>query len=155
MKKAISIAVLLCLTLLLSQGCEESLGCQVSTTIPARAGFYTFNTDSSETATLANEVSLKGIGADSLIIANQEVGLFNFYLDPYQDSCAFLLTIAAQSDTLSFTYSRSLELLSEECGFITTFEVNAFKSTYNGIDSVALIENSVNTENDQHIKIYL
>lgn len=134
--------------------CEEGPGCQLSTEAPLRAGFYGIIDDTLEIDTVTGSFSVTGIGTTDTLISSRNENSILLTLNPFTDSSAFIFEWELAVDTLIFRYERSMQLLSEECGFITKFEVNDVKSTYNLIDSVALIENTVNTENERHLKIY-
>lgn len=154
MNRILLSSAMLFLLLATLTSCEEGAGCQLSTEAPLRAGFYGIIDDTLEIDTVTGSFSVMGIGASDTLISSRNENSIQLSLNPFTDSSAFIFEWELVVDTLTFKYERSMQLLSEECGFITKFEVNEVKSTYNLIDSVALIENTVNTENERHLKIY-
>jgi len=48
---------------------------------------------------------------------------FSLYLSPYSDTTTFILTSKSILDTVHLFYSRKLILLSQECGFVTHFNI--------------------------------
>lgn len=135
--------------------CEEKTICDLATDVPLRAKFFSILNDTLEVDTITGSFSVIGIGAsDSLASGLTSQNSMQFTLNPFQDITEYQLIFDGVSDTLSITYQRELELVSEQCGFITIFDIKKLESTYNYIDSVALINTEVRTENEQHVKIY-
>ncbi len=135
--------------------CEEKTICDLATDVPLRAKFYSILNDTLEVDTITGSFSVIGIGAsDSLAAGLTSQNSVQFTLNPFQDKTEYQLIFDGVSDTLSISYERKLELVSELCGFITNFDIKKLESTYNYIDSVALINSEVRTENEQHVKIY-
>ncbi len=154
-KKVIALFAVVML-LLMNVGCEEQIDCQLSTETPLRAGFYTMVNDTLELDTSTAVLSVIGLGqSDSILASAGEQLSFNLPLNPFVDSSAFIMIFDGIHDTLSIRYNRRLQLLSEECGFITKFELSSVSSTHNHIDSLYIIEDNVDTENVRHLKIYL
>ncbi|OFX21705.1 MAG: hypothetical protein A2041_12860 [Bacteroidetes bacterium GWA2_31_9b] len=79
---------------------------------------------------------------------------FSLYLSPYSDTTTFILASKSMLDTVHLFYTRKLILLSQECGFVTHFNIKSFNYTTNNIDSVFLIENEITTDNDGYLQIY-
>lgn len=85
---------------------------------------------------------------------------FSLYLSPQADSCRWLVwpdTAAAitTADTLTFYYDKSLQFLSNACGYTYFYNLHSLHTTNHSIDSVVI--NSYNVNNDaskEHVKIY-
>lgn len=137
-------------------GCEQPLDCGQIGANPLRAGFY-YKLDSLETDTIPGFFTVVGIGrTDSVYNFGRNISVISLPLSPFSDSCSFVLSRdSLYQDTLTFNYKRELQLVSQDCGFITTYTIAKVRSTKNGIDSLALINDKVNTSNDLHLKIYL
>ena len=58
-------------------------------------------------------------------------------------------------DTLIINYAVVPVLVSYECGFTNTFEMSGVIYTRNLIDSVFLINNLANLDNEENLKIFL
>lgn len=155
MKKALNLLTAFAFSFSLIS-CEESTVCDLSTDVNVSGAFYSILNDTLEVDTVANVYSSIGVGsADSLSSGLSNQNSIDLELNPFQDTSSFVVVINNVSDTLTFKYNRSLELLSELCGFITTYEIEEVKSTYHVIDSLAIIDNTVINENELHLKIYL
>ncbi len=144
------------ITLLIQlSSCEEKTVCDLATDAPLRANFYSILNDTLEVDTITGGISVIGIGAtDSLVKGLTSQGSVQFTLNPYKDETAYLIKFDNTLDTLVITYERELQLVSEQCGFVTVFDVKGLAATYNYIDSIALINNRVTTETEQHVKIF-
>ncbi len=85
---------------------------------------------------------------------------FSALLSPFKDSTRWYLlpdslTTIDQVDTITFYHSKTLNFISNACGYVYYYNISSVKTTYNSIDSISLINNSVdNNVNTQHIKIY-
>ncbi len=155
MKKKISYLLGLVTLLTSLSSCEEKTICDLSTDTPLRASFYSILNDTLEVDTLVESITVVGIGnSDSLVEGLSSQNGVNFTLNPFEDITSFHLILDGVGDTITISYERELELVSELCGFITTFDIRKLQSTYHYIDSVALINTKVRTENEQHVKIY-
>jgi phosphatidylserine synthase len=58
-------------------------------------------------------------------------------------------------DTLIINYAVVPVLVSYECGFTNTFEMSGLSYTRHLIDSVSLIKNIADLENEENLKIFL
>ncbi len=85
---------------------------------------------------------------------------FSLYLSPQADSCRWLIwpdtsTTIANADTLTFYYDKSLQFLSNACGYAYFYNLHSVHTTNHSIDSVLINSYNVNNEaNKEHIKIY-
>lgn len=85
---------------------------------------------------------------------------FSALLSPFIDSTRWYLapdsfTTVEQIDTITFYHSKELNFISNACGYVYYYTLNSVKTTYHSIDSISLINSSVdNNASTQHIKIY-
>lgn len=163
MKKII---MLLGLVIALS-GCEKDDICVDETTPQLVIEFY----DISNPAVLKNVVNLKvtGDGMTEAFNTFNGVSKISLPLKTNEDTTKYHLLLnsnsstASNEDVLEFNYTRQNAYVSRACGFKTVFELN----TSNGFDftdatitdglwiqDTNLQTNSINTENEVHLKIY-
>lgn len=83
---------------------------------------------------------------------------FLLFLSPLSDSCRYYLqpdSGASLKDTLTFSYTRRLEFLSNACGYTYFFNLQQVRHTRHLIDSVRInnfdITNNASTE---HLRVY-
>lgn len=93
---------------------------------------------------------------------------FSALLSPFVDSTRWVLvpirdipddtimgTPVEFYDTLTFYHTREMNFVSNACGYVYYYTLNSVASTYNSIDSIAIINPSVdNNANTQHVKIF-
>lgn len=85
--------------------------------------------------------------------------LFTLSLSPLADSCQWLFTTDSLNqplDTLSFSYQRNLQFLSNACGYASFFTLQQVRTTHYNIDSILINNPSVtNDVNTRQLKIYI
>ena len=98
-----------------------------------------------------------------LIVAGNK---FTALLSPFVDSTRWrlipdLLTDSTDGtpiemyDTITFYHTKQLNFISNACGYAYYFTLDGVKTTYNSIDSIVIINNSVdNNASTQHVKIF-
>jgi hypothetical protein len=85
---------------------------------------------------------------------------FAALLSPYIDSTRWIMrpdsfTTIEQIDTLTFYHNKSLNFISNACGYVYYYALSSVKTTYHSIDSISLVNTSVdNNANTQHLRIY-
>jgi hypothetical protein len=85
---------------------------------------------------------------------------FSALLSPLVDSTRWILapdsvTTTDQVDTITFYHTKSLNFISNACGYVYYFTLSSVRTTYNSIDSISLTNTSVdNNANTQHLRIY-
>jgi hypothetical protein len=92
-------------------------------------------------------------------IYNAPSSLFVLSLSPVTDSCQWLFTTDSLNqpfDTISFSYARKLQFISNACGYATFFTLKQVHSTHFNIDSILLNNTDVtNDVNTRQLKIYI
>ena len=103
-----------------------------------------------------NNFTLYGSGKDSLIYDSaNSVTTFSFSMDMNALSSTMILQADSLADTLIINYTVVPVLVSYECGFTNTFEMNGLSYTRHFIDSVSLLKNIADLENEENLKIFL
>lgn len=154
---ALRAGLLLVLTVfLVTAGCQYAPKCLEPYDVFLHARFVTL-AGAQEKDTLLLNADIYGTGReDSLITAGKEsFSKIDFPPDPNRDSCSFVFRYNGLSDTLVFSYERSVRLLSYECGFIQEYKNLKVEHTMHLIDSVAVVDTLVSNKDDENIKIYL
>lgn len=118
-----------------------------------KATLYSYSTKKSVTP---DSISLYGLnrGSDKFYDKASGIQPALFPLDDSTGSCAFVIVINGNADTLTFTYSSYPHLISKECGLTFYHNLNNWTSTYHGIDSVSIKKNKITTANEENIRIY-
>lgn len=158
--------MLLCLVLAFS-GCEKDDICVDETTPQLVIEFY----DISNPSVLKNVVNLKvtGDGMTEALDTFNGVSKISLPLKTNEDTTKYHLLLnstsstAANEDVLEFNYTRENVYVSRACGFKTVFELNNLNGFILTDTTVAdqlwiqdtnLQTNSIDTENEVHLKIY-
>ena len=135
--------------------CEGGGICTESTLSVVNAGFYGWDGEQ-DVDIFVNNFTLYGLGRDSLLYDSaNSVTSFSFPMDMNALSSTMILRADSLADTLIINYAVVPVLVSYECGFTNTFEVSGLSYTRHLIDSVSLIKNIADLENEENLKIFL
>lgn len=82
--------------------------------------------------------------------------ILGFILSPFSDTTEMIFTSknAPLKDTLFIFYQRHYTFFSQECGFVTNYEIDTILHSYNYIDSIEIINNQISVEKNGQIQIY-
>jgi hypothetical protein len=119
-----------------------------------KASLYNYTTQVKQPA---DSISLYGIGNENILMYKKAIKIqpVLFALNPSADTCKFAIKINDITDTITFSYTSFLHLISKECGYTyyyTLSEIPVF--TNNAIDSVSITKGSITTLNEENIRIY-
>ena len=135
--------------------CEGEGVCTQSVLSVVNAGFYGYDGDQ-ELDVFVNNFTLYGSGRDSLLYDSaNSVTKFSFPMDMNALSSTMIIHADSLIDTLIINYAMVPVLVSYECGFTNTFEMSGLSYTRHFIDSVSLIKNIADLENEENLKIFL
>jgi len=135
--------------------CEGGGVCTQSVLSVVNAGFYGWDGEQ-ELDVFVNNFTLYGSGKDSLLYDSaHSVTTFSFPMDMNALSSTMILHADSLVDTLVINYTVVPALVSYECGFTNTFEMSGLSYTRHLIDSVSLINNVANLDNEENLKIFL
>ncbi len=112
-----------------------------------------------ERVAVASSFSLKqlGTGPTDFIYKNAaNVSRFNIPLNPLLDSAKFIITTSssALTDTITLIYTSQNVNLSAICGDITVNTLKKVSTTINTIDSIKILNSTVNTTSGENVKLY-
>ena len=146
----IQVIVFIC-TLVLSVACAPG-SCFEETNAYLKASFYL---NSSGKATPPDSLTLYGIGKDSAIYKKTlRVQNALIPLDPSSRRCKFAIRINGVEDTISFSYSSFVHLISKECGYTYYHSLDSVLSTRHIIDTIQVKFRTITTLNEPNIFIY-
>ena len=136
--------------------CDNDEQCRQENYVMMRIGFYKSvidlngQTNSNNTLTIA----AKGANSDSLLYNNFSGQYINLPLNKFENHSTFDIILNDTLETFSVFYTINEEYLSFECGYLTTFSIDSFQIIGSYVDSISLINNSVNTQNAENFKFY-
>jgi Family of unknown function (DUF6452) len=137
--------------------CQDQYNiCELPKTADCKAGFYQLNGVVENSITVPS-FSLFIINSAGFFY-NQQPNLtkFQFSLNPSVDSLKYFIKIndLFLADTLTLIYSSQNTVISPECGNVFIHSLIKINSTFNTIDSVKIINSTVNTTSGENLKIY-
>lgn len=143
------------MVLLLSPGCEGEEAC-LSNQHAVQARMYSAWSTSDKDSALEN-VSLIGLDMNDSIYREQQLSELFMPLDFESDTSTFVLGVSETlKDTLSIVYSKELDFISRDCGYIFTFELDTILHSRSFIDSVSIAYPTVKYgESTANIKLYI
>ena len=106
--------------------------------------------------TILNEVSIRGLGNDSLLHANEQVSRMFLPLSFSTDTTVFIIAVGTRVDTLWFKHQSEHYFISRECGLTWNFNIDSAWFAGTIIDSVYTGNPNVNYgENIENIRIFI
>lgn len=160
---ALTIAIVL-----VASGCEPDEECRTENNIRMKAMLYTQSFDETKQVYTAVEhtpdsISVWGLGNDSILYDKAQTNYVYLPLNKNADSSVFVLrywyspdegsSIDAQ-DTLLVTYVNQNVYISLECGCFVYHTLQDFRFTSHALDSVEVLNQQVNTLDEEHIRLY-
>lgn len=136
--------------------CEEEQCAQIFTS-RVQGTFYVRDTLSNEVLSTVPVFTLYGVGKenDKLYDQSLEVDIFTMPLSPDYNERSFVLVNDSIHDTLTFTYTSSLQLINTVCGFVPHYKISKVENTSNFIEAVRITDDDVNTDDKENIRVYL
>lgn len=140
--------------------CNNEDTCRSSKVVNLRASFYrdTLNTKTNKHVIFSfkiDSMTIKGIGVDSILYNNKKaLTSIKLPLNYFATESKFSLKFNQITDTITVRYSNIDEYLSLECGYLRTHEIDTILSTSHYIDSIIIINPTVNATKAENIKIY-
>lgn len=150
------IAVVIITSLFLGSCLDQYNICDQSKITDLQAGFYQ-RTGGVETVTAAPSFTLALLNSSSSTY-NQQSGVSKFSLTLNQtvDSSKYFIKVSNSlpADTITFFYTTQNFTISPECGTVPVFNLSGVSSTLNTIDSVKIINPTINNTGTENLKIY-
>lgn len=155
MKQTVRALAILSIVFVYACGTENSDFC-LSNQQSVQAGFYSSYATNDKDSTVSN-VFIYSLGVDSITYDTISVNKMYLPLNLNKDTSQFIIDINTLKDTITFVYSKELNFVSGECGFIFSFYLDTlYHSDVSFIDSVAIINDEIiYNENFENVKIYL
>lgn len=118
-----------------SSGCYESMSVKVNCSM--------LNTATNKEVGIKN-VTVWGIGSDSLIYNNESVDLLELELNPKSEETGFIFKVVQNNvifiDTITFNHTNTPWFQSAECGCLTKSYLNTVKTTGSIFKSATILE---------------
>ncbi|MCK9301041.1 MAG: DUF6452 family protein [Bacteroidales bacterium] len=157
MTKNFKLPLVLTLLLFVLQGCVNNSNCYESKEVLVYCGFYSSETDK---AGSIENVSVRGLGKDSLIYDSKTLSKFALPLRSDAQESVFIIEIEQSStlfrDSLRLAHSNNEWFISMECGCIVLHTLLEARPGGAGfIDSVRIVDSEIKNALTEHVKIYL
>ena len=142
-----------CVFLLLHSSCKRECDYVPVSVLGVR--FYTI-TNNNEVPKSIDSLYAYSVGLEDSVLYdwNRNVNAIRLPLSPHMDNSSFVIMLNEFTDTVQLFYQRQLYFVSEECGFSMNFIIDSIYSTYHKIDSISIIQPSVQAINEEHIRIF-
>lgn len=130
--------------------------CETNTIVSEKTGFYHI-VNGVEGATYAPSFSLFSLNATNPVYHDvMNLSKFTLTLNPILDSAKFNLFInsSLSPDTITFVYTSQPFTVSPDCGSIYVNNLTKVSVTRHHLDSARIINNIVNTQSGENVKIY-
>ena len=153
-KKIVKQAAVFLFPIVLIISCQTNNQCDTATESLVKVNFYVV--DSVELAVTVSNISVYGLGnSDSLLYENDTTrSSVLLPLSPNSETTEFVFEFENITENIKFTYTTSTYLESMDCGFITNYEIESVGYSKNIIDTIIIINGSVTTDNEEHIKLF-
>jgi hypothetical protein len=127
--------------------------CFEDTTSFVNATFYKAG---SNTATIADSITVFGIGKESYKLYNKalKVSVIQLPLDASSETCGFVMKINNLTDTLKLTYSSYPHLISKECGVAFFFTLESYSISGTAVDTILFRNKNITTFHEENIRIF-
>ncbi|MCU0455577.1 MAG: DUF6452 family protein [Bacteroidales bacterium] len=140
------------LLLTLIQGSCTPGSCFEETNAFVKATFYNYATSVKASP---DSLSMWGCGRDtSLIYKKSRINPALIPLDASTGQCCLVLRINGVNDTVSFTYTTTVHMISKECGYTFYHTIDDPVFTKNTIDTITVTKTSITTFSEENIRIY-
>lgn len=148
-------------TVFLFSSCNNDDACRQNRYVAMKVNFYQVqtNTLTGDVRTISlslDSLTVKGVDNDSVLLNNQKrVNTASIKLHKFENKTLYVFTFNDVNDTISILHQNEDELLSFECGYLTTHTIDTVYQTYHFIDSLAIKSRIVNaTLNEENLSLY-
>jgi hypothetical protein len=156
MKSSFNYILFFCLAGCFSSCVDQYNICDLSKAVEFKGGFYA-KIAGVENATQAAALSILPIGSN-VYLYNQEPNISKFTLvpNPSADTSKYFIKVSntLPADTISLVYTTQSVNLSPECGNIFVHNLTRVLFTTNSLDSVKIINTTINNTSTENVKIY-
>ncbi len=157
---SIKLLLLSLLTAVLFTGCENGYDCSLENVAYNRIGFYRTNSngiDSSYTFPEVLTVSLMVNGRDSIVVNHIKDAEGLQLPMSYTSECDTVIFAYEGDvrDTLYFDHTNIPYYISMECGTVMYHRLTGIRHTGSFIDSAAIVNDYINFNYNENVKLYL
>lgn len=146
------------LLILLMVSCEPDTTCykDMETYMVVTLRGYTIGADNVRTTYTAwDSIQVQGIGVDTILYSPSKIEKLALELCPDTTLTAYLMNYHGSIDTLWITHTPRLQFVSLACGCYVNHTLTGARSSDARIDSVVIINASVETVAQENIRIYM
>ncbi len=142
--------------ILAAVSCSDSDVCDQKIRVTLKVQFLAAD-EGNEKDTLLQYVTVYGIAREDSLLYDTAVNIqsIELPLDPASANLRFVIKIGSVSDTLNLNYGSSMQFVSYACGFSPVYHLNTIVFTYHNFDSIHIVNRTVDTENEENLKIFL
>lgn len=145
------------LTLFMFVACEDYKDCNSPVETSLGIGFFHIENEE-EMDSILPALTFSAIEkTDTLIIYRSPAREIYVPLNPHDTISRYFIqpdSTLSGGDTIAITYKTDLKFVSSGCGFTNYYHLDTATSTNHYIDSIALVNNKINTTHATNIKIY-
>lgn len=153
MKLRTGIAALLWMAFFLT-ACEDNQICDENTRSFLNAGLYTVR-DGEVQDSVPNNIFVLSLGDVSLYWDSANISKIPFPLNHETTTTAYLMVADSVADTIWFNYETDLIFVSYSCGFAPQYTLTSIQHSLNGIDSIKISNDKVESSDEENIRIFL
>lgn len=154
----------ICVLLLIFAGmgcfsaCDEDQNCRKERFVAVSADIKKVLTDPQGKRSVSpfqvERLTLSGLNNDSILYNNAAVSSLSIYLKNFSEETQYRIVLNDTIDTLTIRHRNTDSYLSFQCGCIMTHLIDTAFITGHFIDSVAVVNKQVNTQNAKNIELY-
>jgi hypothetical protein len=137
-------------------GCTDSFDiCNSPIEIRCKGNFYNI-IGATETPGLIGTLTVNATGNTGFVVNDQNTSIFNLPFTPNADSTKYFFDfgVGLPKDTVTIKYSTSVVSTSAECGTVYSFSIANVKTSTNYLDSIKVVNPSVNSTQANNLKVY-
>lgn len=154
MNRGLHLFISLCLIFFMIH-CEDD-PCEETLDIPVGVTFHTIDTNGTKQDIAISALSVYARDNDSIVAdSSLNVHELKLPLNPHAESCMFIFDADSLQDSISFLYDNNIEFVSQDCGFKSVYDIDTIISTNHFIDSLNIIQNTVNSSDENHLEIFV
>ena len=146
--KIYRIIVLMMVLFLILEACDDTI-CPNLNSSNVIIAFFDSQTQGAKSLIVD---SISAIGTDSLFYKQDTASIFTLPVNTFSDSTIFLFFNKGKTDTISVHYTRTVSLLSKDCGFTQVFD--QLSVSYTTFPEAVVKSRILSITNENDIEIY-
>lgn len=131
--------------------CQNDESCRENTTVLIQVDLYSYSTLNLKKT---DSLTVKGIGTDSVLYLKKALSSIALPLHNTSNKTSFEVSINGLKDTLDIVHQNQDYLLDYNCGCLKNHTIDSVYFKGNAIDSISIIQNSVNNVQKENIRLF-